>query len=241
MRKIFGHIWAVWGGLWFIFSLLPFLPFIFITRYFPEPSKSKIFYHISRWWMRFFLIPVGCPLFLKGQENFIKGEKYIVTLNHNAFMDVPVSCPFVPGVNKTIAKSDFMKIPIFNLVYERGSVLINRKDENSRRKGYDAMKKVLENGWHMCLYPEGTRNKTEQPMQEFKEGAFRLAIDTNTAIIPALIFNTKKAQPHKPAFTFYPTILKLHFLPAISPNGHTTESLNKKVKEVMTAYYIKNQ
>ncbi len=241
VKKIFGHIWAVWGLLWFALTLLPFIPFLFITRYLPEPRKSTIFYPMSKWWMRLFLYPVGCPLFIKGKENFIKGENYVVTINHNALMDAPVSCPFVPGVNKTIAKDDFLKIPIFNLVYERGSVLINRKSDTSRSKGYDDMKKVLERGWHMCLYPEGTRNKTNNPLQPFKDGAFKLAIETNKAIIPALIFNTKKAQPIKPAFTFYPTILKLHFLPAITSQGHSVQTLKEKVYATMEAYYEANK
>ena len=50
------------------------------------------------------------------------------------------------------------------------------------------MKKVLDMGLHMCIYPEGTRNKTDQPLKTFHDGAFRLAIDTRKAIIPGMIF-----------------------------------------------------
>ncbi len=241
LKKIFGHIWAVWGIFWFVFSLLLFIPIIFITRYLPEPRKSVVFYYISRWWIRLFMFPVGCPLFIKGKQHFKKGENYVVVANHNAFMDAPVSCPFVPGVNKTIAKSDFMKIPIFSLVYERGSVLVDRKDDASRRRGYEQMKKVLASGWHMCLYPEGTRNKSDEPLLPFKDGAFKLAIEANKSVIPTLLFNTRKAQPHKPANTFYPTVLKMHFLPAVSPQGHTVESLRETVWHIMADYYMANK
>jgi 1-acyl-sn-glycerol-3-phosphate acyltransferase len=240
MKKILGRIWAIWGVTWFTLSLFIFLPFIIITRFFNEPSKSNIFYHISRWWMFLFLYGTGCPIRIRGKQHFAKGANYIVTANHNAFMDVPISSPFIPGTNKTIAKKDFMKVPIFNLVYERGGVLIDRKSEASRRKGYEDMKAVLARGWHMCIYPEGTRNKTNKPIQEFKDGAFRLAIETNKSIIPALLFNTKKAQPHYPSFTFYPTKIEMHFLAPIASEGHTAESLKNIVWQTMHDYYAAN-
>jgi 1-acyl-sn-glycerol-3-phosphate acyltransferase len=241
MKVFFGRIWATWGLLWFSISLLLLMPFILITRPLPEPKKSTIFYPISRIWMYLFLWGTLCPLRVRGKNNFAKGENYIVTANHNAFLDVPLTSPFIPGTNKTIAKKDFMKIPIFNFVYERGGVLIDRKSDASRRKGYEDMKVVLANGWHMCIYPEGTRNKTNEPLQPFKDGAFKLAIETGKSIMPCLLFNTAKAQPRKPSFCYFPTVLEMHFLPPISPVGETTESLNQKVFTTMQHYYIANR
>ncbi len=240
IKLIFGRIWAVWGILVFSGSLLLLLPLVLATRYIKEPKKSIKFYHISRLWMRIFLWGTGCPLKVKGKEHFKKGCVYIVTSNHNALLDVPVTSPFIPGCNKTIGKISFMKIPIFNFFYERGGVFIDRKSELSRGKGYEDMKNVLANGMHMCIYPEGTRNKTNEPLQAFKDGAFRLAIETQTAIIPCLLFNTLKAMPKKQTFVYYPTKLEMHFLTPISPVGETKESLNTKVFEVMKNYYVAN-
>ena len=55
------------------------------------------------------------------------------------------------------------------------------------------MKDVLKKGMHMCIYPEGTRNRSNEPLKKFYDGAFKLAVDTGTSIIPSLIFNTRKA------------------------------------------------
>jgi 1-acyl-sn-glycerol-3-phosphate acyltransferase len=240
MKTFFGRIWAFWGIIWFIGSMLIILPYVIVTRYCKEPFKSTTFYKTSRVWMLLFLYGVGCPVRVRGKENFLENENYIVTSNHNSNLDAPLTSPFIIGTNKTIAKKDFLKVPVFNLVYERGGVLIDRKSDASRRKGYADMKAVLDRGWHMCIYPEGTRNKTNNPLQPFKDGAFRLAIETGKSIMPCLLFNTKKALPQKPSFFFWPTKLEVHFLPAISPIGHTAESLNKKVYEVMEAYYVAN-
>ena len=66
---------------------------------------------------------------MEGKENFKKGETYVIVYNHNALIDVPLSAPFVPGGNKTIAKSSFAKLPIFGWFYKRGSVLVDRKND----------------------------------------------------------------------------------------------------------------
>ncbi|WP_315815459.1 1-acyl-sn-glycerol-3-phosphate acyltransferase [Paraflavitalea speifideaquila] len=68
-------------------------------------------------------------------------------------------------------------------------------------------------GLHMCIYPEGTRNKSDQPLKSFHDGAFRLAIDTCKAVIPGVIFNTRKVLPASKPFYLMPHPLQIHFLP----------------------------
>src|SRR5690606_35229051 len=122
-----------------------------------------------------------------GREHFERGKRYIVVCNHNSFMDIPVSSPSIPGGNKTIAKAELARIPLFGLIYRAGSVLVDRKSEKSRKESYLRMKEVLDMGLHMCIYPEGSRNRTGKPLKAFHSGAFRLALDTGTPIVPAVI------------------------------------------------------
>ena len=67
-------------------------------------------------------------------------------------LDIPISCPFIPGGNKTIAKKSFVKVPLFGWFYRKGAVLVDRKSEISRRKSFEEMKKVLAMGMHCLLY-----------------------------------------------------------------------------------------
>jgi 1-acyl-sn-glycerol-3-phosphate acyltransferase len=153
-------------------------------------------------------------------------------------MDVLVITPFIPGVNKTIAKSELAKIPLFGYIYKTGSVLVDRKDKNSRAASFKNMKEVLEAGMHMCIYPEGTRNKTSMPLKEFHNGAFKLAVETGKAILPAIILNTKKALPVNKTFFFWPTPMEVHFLPPIAvKNTDHVEELKQRSHELMSNYY----
>lgn len=212
-----------------------------LTYLIPGKRGQHIFIIISRIWMRVWLFLIACPLKVKGQNNFKKDETYIVTCNHNSLMDIPLSCPFIPGANKTIAKSSFTKVPLFGFFYAKGSVLVNRKSDESRRRSFIEMKETLQQGMHMSVYPEGTRNRSDDPLKPFHDGAFKLAVETGKSIIPAVIFNTKKVLPLHKGFYFMPHRLGIHFLPEISVTGKTAKELKQEVFDVMWKYYLQNK
>lgn len=191
--------------------------------------------------MNVWLTLVGCPIKVRGQENFQRGKTYIVTCNHNSLMDVPLSCPYIPGPNKTIAKNSFAKIPLFGFFYMKGSVLVDRKSEASRRQSFEKMKEVLAKGMHMSIYPEGTRNRTTEPLKKFHDGAFRLASETGHDVIPAIIFNTKNVLPMGKSFYFWPQKLEIHFLPVVPVKiGESYAGIKERVFDAMKNYYTAN-
>lgn len=243
IKNILGRIFAAWAMLTFIATMLLILPPTWLMGLLPEPKRTKAFIQLSRIWMAVWLPLAGIRLVIKGREKFAKGENYVVVCNHNSFMDVPVTSPGIPGGNKTIAKIEMAKIPLFGLIYKRGSVLVDRKSEESRLKSYTYMKRVLEMGLHMCIYPEGTRNKTSNPLKEFKDGAFRLAIETGKPVIPAVLFNTRKVLPQHKTFYFWPTRIEMHFLDPVETK-HLQMSDVKQLKESifnsMWQYYEAN-
>jgi len=192
--------------------------------------------------MDIFLLALGSPIKVKGANNFKKGETYVVVCNHKSLMDVPLSTPHIPGPNKTIAKIELSRIPLFGMIYKRGSILVDRKSDESRRKSLEEMKEVLEHGMHMCIYPEGTRNKTGNPLKSFYDGAFKLASDTGHAIIPALIFNTEKVLPNNRKFFVWPHPVSIHFLPPVPViKNDDVGKLREKVFKIMWDYYDANR
>ncbi len=241
IKEILGRILALWGLIFFFVSMLIMLPVIWATDIFAEPKRTACFIKIAKGWMRTFLFCIGCPVSAKGKENFKKGETYIVLCNHNSLLDVPLSSPEIPGANKTIAKVELSRIPLFGIIYKKGSVLVDRRKDNSRRKSIEDMKKVLLTEMHMCIYPEGTRNLTGKPLKEFYDGAFKLAVDTKKPIIPALIFNTKKAFPADKFFFLWPHKLSIHFLPPVFISDDITyKQLKQDVYDIMEKYYVEH-
>ncbi len=146
----------------------------------------------------------------------------------------------MPRANKTIAKKSFAKVPVFGWVYQFGSVLVDRKSDASRRKSYEEMKYMLSIGLDMLIYPEGTRNKTNDPLKKFYDGAFRLAVDTGKPILPVILFHTKKVLPANKFFYMLPHKLEMHFLPAVSSVGITSDELKEKIFKLMWDHYAAN-
>lgn len=240
-REIAGRIWATWGLVSFIVTFIIILPISLISYLMPEPKGTAYLIRVSKIWMYFWLFMIGCRLSVKGKENFKKGKSYIVTCNHNSLLDIPLSSPFIPGANKTIAKDSFAKVPLFGLFYSKGSVLVNRKSEKSRKESFEKMKWVLKTGMHMCIYPEGTRNRTSEPLKAFYSGAFKLAYETKTNIIPTIISGTKEAVPLHKTFFFLPRPLTIHFLPEVSVENKTANELKEEVYEIMKSEILSSK
>lgn len=239
--KIAGHIYFVLGMLLFIATMLVVVIPIWITTLLSEPTRAKVMHPIFRLWMNVYMPLVGCPVFRKGKEHFKEGENYVVVTNHNSLVDIPVSSPWIPGPNKTLAKIEMSRIPIFGIIYKAGSILVDRKNEKSRRKSFTDMQDALDMGLHLCLYPEGTRNKTNQPIQRFYDGAFITAIKSQKAIIPGVIFNTGRILPHDKKLWARPLPIHFHFLEPVPTKGLTLDdlqALKEKVHRLMSDYYL---
>ena len=242
MKKILGRLFAIWAILIFVLTLLPASLYMFLIKNRKDPGRTRLFQNYSRRWMRLFFFCTGCRLKIRGKEHFKPGENYIVVCNHNSLMDIPLSTPFIPGANKTIAKIEMARIPLFGGIYRIGSVLVDRSDKNSRKDSFMKMKEVLQLGMHMCIYPEGTRNRTQYPLKDFHDGAFKLAVDTGKSILPAIIFNTKKVLPPGVPFYFWPSRMEMHFLqPVTVQGGDNYDSLKKRLHEIMSDYYEANR
>ncbi|MFV0605424.1 MAG: lysophospholipid acyltransferase family protein [Niabella sp.] len=241
LKEIAGRVWATWGLITFIITfLIVFLPSM-LAYLIPDPKGTGYFIKLAKMWMRVWLFLVACPLKVRGKEQFANGKTYIVTCNHNSILDPSLSCPFIPGPNKTIAKDFYAKIPFFGWYYARGAVLINRSSDDSRKKSYEKMRAVLQKDMHMSIYPEGTRNRTSEPLKKFYSGAFHLAEQSGHDIIPAILFNTKKALPFGKPFYFLPTKLQIHFLPPVKVAGKTANELKDEVHKIMKDYIMAHQ
>jgi len=240
IQKILSGIFIIWALLLFILTMLLVLIPIWVISKLPEPKRAKALHKVFRLWMGVYLPLIFCPVTRKGKKNFKKGEQYVVVINHNAMMDIPVATPWIPGPNKTLAKIEMAKIPLFGLIYTTGSILVDRKKESSRRESFARMQETLDMGIHLCLYPEGTRNKTDKPLQPFYDGAFITAIKSQKDIIPGIIFNTGIILPHSGLLNTRPMPILIHFLKPISVKGLTLENvteLKNRVYGIMEQHY----
>jgi 1-acyl-sn-glycerol-3-phosphate acyltransferase len=94
------------------------------------------------------------------------------------------------------------------------------------------------------MFPEGTFNETHLPLKEFYDGAFRLAIETQTPVKPVLFLDAYDRMHYKSVFTLTPGVSKSVFLDEISVEGLTLKDvsqLKQKVFQVMETALIRHK
>jgi 1-acyl-sn-glycerol-3-phosphate acyltransferase len=241
LKSIIGRTLAFWALLMFAASMFVYMWFYIYCLLLREPNKTRWHRKMSQLWMGTFMILSGIRFSVRGKHHFDGLENAIVVCNHNSMLDIPVSFPFLPRANKTIAKKSLSKVPIFGWIYSIGTVLVDRNDSKSRQASFDQMKYVLNHGLDMLIYPEGTRNKTSAPLKSFYDGAFKLSIETQKPIVPVVLLNSKKMLPAKPIMYFKPGKIIMNILTAVYPQGHSIDSLKKTVYDIMANFYLENE
>lgn len=122
------------------------------------------------------------------------------------------------------------------MIYRRVVVLIDRKNKESRARSVEELKIELSRGQSILIFPEGTMNKTEADLADFYDGAFRLAIETQTDIAPMVILNARKLLPRANPLNVKPGLITCVFDEPVEVAGleaEDLEALKAKVRKRM--------
>jgi 1-acyl-sn-glycerol-3-phosphate acyltransferase len=114
-------------------------------------------------------------------------RQYIFCANHFSYLDIPAI-----GINKVrpifVGKHSLGKIPLFGYMYRNIHITLNKNNLKSRYSAMEKGAKELDAGHNLVIFPEGgITSKNPPQMARFKDGAFRLAIEKQLAIVPVTI------------------------------------------------------
>lgn len=238
LKSIFARCWAVWALVVFSTTVLVVWLVLVLCNHRKEYARTAFFQRVSRVWMHTFFFCCAFRVRIHGAEKVNPKETYIFICNHRSFMDIFIMTPFIPVVNKTIGRKEFMSIPFLSRVYGSGTVLVDRKSMTSRQKSYQQMKEVLAAGCSMCIYPEGTRNRTDKPLLPFQRGTFLLAKETNKPIVPVVLVGSDRALSARKTLYAMPTTVDVYFLdPVYMDAGESDTELRSRIEKMMADFY----
>lgn len=120
-------------------------------------------------------------------ERKVGNGAYIFVCNHYTMFDMVYPATTTWESIRILAKSEVKKQPVIGWLAKAIKVIFANRDGNDARTLLDCIK-CLKNGEKLLVFPEGTRNKTQEEMLEFKHGASVMAIKTKTPIIPIVIY-----------------------------------------------------
>ncbi len=146
-------------------------------------------------WSRFvcFFIPVRVRI--KGRKNYDIRKAYVVVVNHQSMIDIPVIHGWIGLKIKWVIKKELNKIPVFGSACDSlGCIYVDRFDRYSAIKSIRDARKKMSDRASVLFFPEGTRTRNGR-IAEFKKGAFYFAEETGLPILPVTIKNTMKILP----------------------------------------------
>ena len=195
LKKLSELVISIW--IWFFVAFLTVavtFPIAFCSIFLaPFDPQRKCAHQIGNFWGK--TISKVNPFWkfhINGKENVDLRRNYVMVCNHSSMADI--ICLYTLGMQfKWMAKTSLFKIPFFG--WSMGFmkyIPLERGSHGSIRKSYDKARHWLEQGMSVLIFPEGTRSR-DGSLGEFKNGAFKLAIETHKPILPIAITGSNQA------------------------------------------------
>lgn len=169
---------------------LPFLLVDYIVGLFSMQARDKFTMFIVHTAFKPILFFAGVKLHITGFDKIPKDQNILYIGNHRSFFDVITTYALFPRITCFIAKKEFRKVPVLSWwMLLLHNLFLDRKDVKQGLKVILTAIDYVKNGIDVVIFPEGTRNKTQEDMLEFHEGSFKIADKSGCPIIPITMYN----------------------------------------------------
>lgn len=220
------------------------VPLFFVASFFGKVDGGNIIYKGCRLWADLWMFMIGVSHKNIYEHSHDTSVQYIFVSNHNSYMDVPTMMKAVRKQHfRALGKAELAKIPIFGFIFKHAAVSVERKNAENRAKSVATLKSIIKRKISVFIFPEGTFNQTHKPLKEFYDGAFRIAIETETPIKPILILNAYDRLHYNSIFSLSPGPSRAVFLEETSTTGLSMgdvlalkEKIYKQMEEGLIKY-----
>ena len=236
--KLLQLLYVLYAMIIFVVLMLLVLVLVIPASFFGKIRGGNFIYRLCRFWASTWFALTGIR-----QRNFYTSphdphRALIFVANHISYIDIPVVIKALKQPIRILGKAEMARIPVFGFIYSRAAVLVDRSSTENRAKSVKILKSVLKKGISVVIYPEGTFNLTDEPLKDFYDGAFRIAIETNTPIKPLILADTLARMHYKSLLAFSPGPSRVIFMDEIPVSGLTladVPALKQRVHALMTA------
>jgi 1-acyl-sn-glycerol-3-phosphate acyltransferase len=221
----------------FVVSLLVFFfIYLFIFATVPKNRAAHVAHTVSRAWGKTCFLFMFIPTRVEGKDKIDKNKTYVFVANHQSQLDIPLYAIACKNTFKFLAKAELTKIPLLGFLIKRLYLTVDRNDKTDRSKSLLVMKEALSKGVSIFLCPEGTRNRTQNPLLELKDGAFKVAIETQLPIAVLTVIDTKNRNRPKNPLELMPGAVHAIWHDPIETKGlslNDIPALKEKVRIIM--------
>ncbi|MDY0089385.1 MAG: lysophospholipid acyltransferase family protein [Flavobacteriaceae bacterium] len=190
-KIIFWVLWRIWFYVLIGLLIVLLLPILVVSIL--KESWYPFFFRIARIWAKSILFGMGFYVRIEKEQEPEPRKSYMFVANHTSMTDIMLMLVVVKNPFVFVGKKELAKIPLFGFFYKRTSILVDRNDSKSRHAVFERAQKRLSQGLSICIFPEGMVPENESVLlEEFKDGAFRLAIEHHIPVVPMTFADNKK-------------------------------------------------
>ncbi len=192
-------------------------------------------YRVACWLAQLGVRLAGVKIEVRGIERLQPGQNYIFMSNHASNLDPPVLIPAVPGRCSVLVKKELFRIPILGTGMKAANLVpVDRSDREAAIESVNAAIRVLQQGLHMIVFPEGTRSNDGR-LLPFKKGPFHMAMESGVPVVPVTMLGTFESWP-KTRFALRPGKATVVFHAPLDPRSYPDrDSLMKAVSDTIAS------
>jgi 1-acyl-sn-glycerol-3-phosphate acyltransferase len=228
LKIIFWAIWRIWFYILLGAPILLMFPFLFVSIL--REKWYPYFFVMARIWAKTILFGMGFYYRVDKTQKLEQGKSYMFVSNHTSMSDIMLMLAVTKHPFVFVGKKSLEKIPLFGFFYRRTCILVDRNSSKSKMAVFNRAQQRLNQGLSICIFPEGGVPDDESiVLDDFKDGAFRLAIEHQIPIVPMSFADNKKRF----SYTFFsgsPGIMRVKIHPLLETEGKTLVD-RKEMKE----------
>lgn len=173
--------------------MLPFLiVFTSAERFYSQ------FFICARIWAKTIIFGMGFSIKVKADQVPERHKSYMLVANHASMLDIMLMLAAIKQPFVFIGKKELGRIPVFGFFYRRTCILVDRNNQRSKMDAFEEAQRRLQQENSVCIFPEGgVPDDQNLLLDQFKDGAFRLAIEHQIPIVPITFHDTKKRFSYK--------------------------------------------
>lgn len=229
----FWILYRIWFYVLIAIPIVLLLPLLLISIL--KEEWYPMFFKLARLWASFILIGMGFRWQVEREQAIEEKKSYMFVANHTSMADIMLMLVCVKNPFVFVGKAELAKIPLFGFFYKRTCILVDRNSDKSRKAVFLRAQKRLKQGVSICIFPEGGVPEEHIELDEFKDGAFRLAINHHIPVVPITFADNKERF----SYTFFSggpgkMRVKIHeFLSTQDLTIGDTKSLNQNVRQII--------
>lgn len=232
VKNIFHCLYFIYLVAWFVVLIIGSFFITLFLLLLPIEIRDRAMFVLMKVISQVWFVLIGIIQKTYNASRIDFSKSYIITPNHQSYIDAAIIYTSIPGIFKTLGKVEIEKAPIYGLIYKTVVITVDRSSMTARANSFRRMKRELQNGISIVLFSEGTfPAEPTLALQPFQPGGYSLAIMQQIDVLPMLFLDAANRMHPSKIWKATPGLNRCVFLPPLKSEG-----LNQSHTNIFKAY-----